>query len=38
MLVSGVGLELTEAGGLMLDTAEGLLVLDAGEIERLRPA
>src|SRR5680860_1587998 len=38
--VLGLGLAsaLTAAGGLVLDTAEGRRVLDAGEIERLRPA
>ena len=38
VLVSGVASELTAAGGLVLDTAEGRCILDAGEIERLRPA
>lgn len=38
VLVSGVALSLSTAGGLVLDTAEGCRVLDAGEIERLRPA
>ena len=38
VLVSGVASELTAAGGLVVDTAEGRCILDAGEIERLRPA
>jgi len=38
VLVLGLASALTAAGGLVLDTAEGRRVLDAGEIERLRPA
>ncbi|CAN5431798.1 biotin--[acetyl-CoA-carboxylase] ligase [soil metagenome] len=37
-LVSGLASSLNAAGGLVLDTAEGSRVLDAGEIERLRSA
>ncbi|MDQ3660179.1 MAG: biotin--[acetyl-CoA-carboxylase] ligase [Actinomycetota bacterium] len=37
-LVLGVASALTAAGGLVLDTSGGPRVLDAGEIESLRPA